>query len=112
MKALFEMSDSVFEVMTLKDGRWLIEQRHKEREAAIADANGLYATRAYKGVKVVREMFDQKANLFKESTVYELPSANNTAPKALAPDPRPRAARAKPAAKKGGKRGLFDFLKN
>lgn len=112
MKALFEMSDeSVFEVMTLKDGRWLIEQRHKERDAAIADANGLFATRAYKGVKVVREMFDQKANLFKESTVYELPSTNSASSKAPAPDFTPR-PRTQPAAKKGGKRGLFDFLKN
>jgi len=93
------MSDSVFEVMTLKDGRWMIEQRHKDQETAIVDANSLYDTRAFKGVKVVREMFDPKANLFKESVVYQLPSANSPSPKAPAADPRPR-PRAKPAAKR------------
>lgn len=105
------MSDAVYEVQTLKDGRWMIEQRYQQEETAIADAKSLFDTRAFKSVKVVRESFDASANLYRETVVYQLPSGNEAAnqQQRVGGDFQPR--RKAKAAPKKAKRGFFDFLK-
>ena len=67
---------NVFEVQTLKDGRWMIEQRCRNEEEAVAEARGLFDSRHFQSVKVVREAFDQAAKLYRETTVFSLPNGN------------------------------------
>lgn len=54
---------NVFEVQTLKDGRWMIEQRCSNQDEAVAEAKNLFDSRHFQSVTVVKEAFDQSANL-------------------------------------------------
>jgi len=67
---------NVFEVQTLKDGRWMIEQRCRSEDEAVAEAKDLFDSRHFKSVKVVKEAFDQAAKLYRETTVFTLPDSN------------------------------------
>ena len=69
---------NVFEVQTLKDGRWMIEQRCRSEDEAVAEARDLFDSRHFKSVKVVKEAFDQSAKLYRETTVFSLPEANGS----------------------------------
>ena len=65
------MSDT-YEVQTLKDGRWMIEQRCQTEEGAISEAHDLHNTGAFRSVKVVKETYDNAANLYRETVVLQL----------------------------------------
>ncbi len=103
---------NVFEVQTLKDGRWMIEQRCRSEDEAVAEAKDLFDSRHFKSVKVVKEAFDQAAKLYRETTVFSLPDANGgpmvTEPKVATPTPsRP----AKKRVVKPKKKSLLDFFR-
>jgi hypothetical protein len=102
---------NVFEVQTLKDGRWMIEQRCRNEDEAVAEAKDLFDSRHFQSVKVVKEAFDHAAKLYRETTVFSLPNGNSEpmvdTPKA-APEPRKTVRKnvAKPK-----KRSLLDFFR-
>ncbi len=102
--------ENIYEVQSLKDGRWMIEHRCRNEDEAIAEARDLYETRHYRAVKVVKEMFDNAAKLYKETTVFRHPQEGQK----TAPQERPATRPAKAPRKKAAgpaKRGLFDFLR-
>jgi len=72
--------DNTFEVQTLKDGRWMIEHRCQNENEAIAEARDLFESRYIRGVKVVKEMYDQAAKLYRETTVFTLPEEGQAVP--------------------------------
>ena len=104
---------NVFEVQTLKDGRWMIEQRCRSEDEAVAEAKDLFDSRHFKSVKVVKEAFDQAAKLYRETTVFTLPNSNGgpmvTEQKVATPS---RSAPVKrKAAKPKKKKSIFDFFR-
>lgn len=108
---------NVFEVQTLKDGRWMIEQRCRSEDEAVAEAKDLFDSRHFKSVKVVKEAFDQAAKLYRETTVFSLPDANGgggggqmvSEPKVATPSPsRPMK---KKVVKPKKKKSLLDFFR-
>ena len=81
---------NVFEVQTLKDGCWMIEQRCRNEEEAVAEARDLFDSRHFQSVKVVRETFDQAAKLYRETTVFNLPNGNSEASGPMLTEPKKR----------------------
>ncbi|MGD9535931.1 MAG: hypothetical protein AB7P52_02025 [Alphaproteobacteria bacterium] len=65
----------MYEVQTLKQGRWTIQSRCRSEEQAIAEAHEYFDRRQCVGVKVVKEAFDDSAKLYREHTVFRLPSS-------------------------------------
>ncbi|MDP6474657.1 MAG: hypothetical protein QF449_10825 [Alphaproteobacteria bacterium] len=106
---------NVFEVQTLKDGRWMIEQRCRNEEEAVAEARELFDSRHFQSVKVVREAFDQAAKLYRETTVFSLPNGNGDTGERMIDERKKTTSRPKKAVKqksaKPQKRSLFDFLR-
>ena len=106
---------NVFEVQTLKDGRWMIEQRCRNEEEAVAEARELFDSRHFQSVKVVREAFDQAAKLYRETTIFSLPNGNGDTGEHMIDERKKTTSRPKKAAKqksaKPQKRSLFDFLR-
>ena len=106
---------NVFEVQTLKDGRWMIEQRCRNEEEAVAEAKDLFDSRHFQSVKVVREAFDQAAKLYRETTVFSLPNGNGVSDERMIGGERKRStSKPKKAVKQKSKRqkkSLFDFLR-
>ncbi|MDA0229594.1 MAG: hypothetical protein O3B21_05335 [Proteobacteria bacterium] len=106
---------NVFEIQTLKDGRWMIEQRCRNEDEAVAEARGLFDSRHFQSVKVVREAFDQAAKLYRETTVFSLPNSNGDASGPMLQEPKkiesaPRNAVKKKIAKPQ-KRSFLDFFR-
>lgn len=66
----------IFEVVTLNNGRWTIQSRCRTEAQAVAEAREYFDRRQCTGVKVVKEAFDAEANLYREFTVFRLPSSN------------------------------------
>jgi len=103
---------NVFEVQTLKDGRWMIEQRCRSQDEAVAEAKDLFDSRHFKSVKVVKEAFDQAAKLYRETTVFTLPDSNGgpmvKEQKIATPS---RSAPVKRKAAKPKKKSIFDFFR-
>ncbi len=103
---------NVFEVQTLKDGRWMIEQRCRSEDEAVAEAKDLFDSRHFKLVKVVKEAFDQAAKLYRETTIFSLPDANGspmvTESKVGMPSP---SRLAKKRMVKPKKKSLLDFFR-
>jgi hypothetical protein len=106
---------NVFEVQTLKDGRWMIEQRCRNEQEAVAEARDLFETRHFQSVKVVKELFDQAAKLYRETTIFSLPDGNGAdvggpmVRETKMATPPPRQAKRKVAKPK--KRSLLDFFR-
>ncbi len=108
---------NVFEVQTLKDGRWMIEQRCRNEEEAVAEAKDLFDSRHFQSVKVVKEAFDQAAKLYRETTVFSLPNGSGGGGDAGGPmidgptrAPAPRQTAKKKKAKPQ-KKSLLDFFR-
>ncbi len=107
---------NVFEVQTLKDGRWMIEQRCRNEEEAVAEARDLFDSRHFQSVKVVRELFDQAAKLYRETTVFTLPNGNGGVSGPMVSEPKGASSAPKTAVKRKSampqrKRSLLDFLR-
>ncbi len=112
------MSDT-YEVQTLKDGRWMIEQRCGTEDEATAEAHDLHNTGAFRSVKVLKEIYDTAANLYRETLVLQLrdnssgfANANSkdaSRPKGQSKGQPPRAAKAPPKARR--KHPILDFFK-
>ena len=106
---------NVFEVQTLKDGRWMIEQRYRNEEEAVAEARDLFDSRHFQSVKVVREAFDQAAKLYRETTVFSLPNGNGDAAGPMVNEPIKSASAPKKMVKskaaKPRKRSLLDIFR-
>ncbi|MBM3483458.1 MAG: hypothetical protein FJX66_09135 [Alphaproteobacteria bacterium] len=99
----------IFEVLTQNNGRWTIHSRCRTETQAIAEAREFFDRRQCSAVKVVKEAFDQEANLYREFTVFRLP----TTASALANKAPPKAAAAKGSAKPESapkRRGLLEIL--
>ena len=98
----------IFEVLTQNNGRWTIQSRCRSETQAIAEAREFFDRRQCSAVKVVKEAFDQEANLYREFTVFRLPSTASAfaskTPKAAAANP---SAKPEPAQKR---RGLLEIL--
>ena len=106
---------NVFEVQTLKDGRWMIEQRCRNEEEAVAEAKDLFDSCHFQLVKVVKEAFDQAAKLYRETTVFSLPNGNSGNAggpmiDGLTKAPTPRQAVKKKKAKPQ-KKSILDFFR-
>lgn len=71
----------IFEVLTQNNGRWTIQSRCRTETQAIAEAREFFDRRQCTGVKVVKEAFDKEANLYREFTVFRLPSTASAAAK-------------------------------
>ncbi len=65
----------VYEVQTLNNGRWTIQSRCRTEEQAVAEAHQFFDRRQCIGVKVVKEAFDEAAQLYREFTVFRLPGS-------------------------------------
>ena len=107
---------NVFEVQTLKDGRWMIEQRCRNEQEAVAEAKDLFDSRHYQSVKVVREAFDQAAKLYRETTVFSLPNGDGDASGPMLVESKERTESAprnavKRKIVKPQKRSLLDFFR-
>ncbi|MDA0262208.1 MAG: hypothetical protein O3A21_08455 [Proteobacteria bacterium] len=95
-------TQTLFEVLTLKNGQWVVDSTYPEREEAIEVARGLHGEKQYDGVRVNRDSYDGNSGSSRETIVYDstkqvkaapIPTATNEA----AP-PRP-SRRHGPAAK-------------
>lgn len=104
--------DNTYEVQTLKDGRWMIEHRCHNENEAIAEARDLFESRHIRGVKVVKEMFDQAAKLYRETTVFTLPKEGQTVQEPSRPKQDAGISMVKRKKTVQKKRGLLDFLFN
>jgi hypothetical protein len=107
---------NVFEVQTLKDGRWMIEQRCRNEEEAVAEARDLFDSRHFQSVKVVREAFDQAAKLYRETTVFSLPNSNGDASSPMLSEAKEKTESApkrvvKRTVVKPQKRSFLDFFR-
>ncbi len=108
-----------YEVQSFKGSRWMVEYRSNDKDDAISEAQSLYSSGHYKRIKVVREVFDQTANLYKETVVFKAPGAAGPSAGPIVGDAKPQkkaadaSARPVPKAAKArsGKRSIFDFLK-
>ncbi len=69
----------VYEVQTLSNGRWTIQSRCRTEQQAVAEAHEFFDRRQCVGVKVVKEAFDEKAQLYREFTVFRLPGSTSGA---------------------------------
>lgn len=89
-----------FEVLVLIGSRWEAQGVYKAREQnlAIGDAKSLEKVSTIKGVKVVKEFYDEKAKVSRSLTVYESKIKGEPAPK-----PAPIKVVAKPRGKMGGR---------
>lgn len=65
----------VYEVQTLNNGRWTIQSRCRTEQQAVAEAHEFFDRRQCIGVKVVKEAFDETAQLYREFTVFRLPAS-------------------------------------
>ncbi len=65
----------VYEVQTLNNGRWKIQSRCRTEQQAVAEAHEFFDRRQCIGVKVVKEAFDETAQLYREFTVFRLPAS-------------------------------------
>lgn len=81
---------TVFEVHTLKGGKWMIDSHHQNREAAMDAAKLLHAEGHLEGVKVIKDTLDEKSGMSKELVVFDTSKAR----KAAAPAPAPEALKA------------------
>ena len=52
------MSQSLFEVHTLKGGQWVIDSTYPSRDSAIEVAKSLYGEKRFDGVKVIKDTFE------------------------------------------------------
>ncbi len=114
------MSDT-YEVQTLKDGRWMIEQRCQTEEHAVSEAHDLHNTGAFRSVKVLKEIHDTVANLYRETVVLQLRDNSSgfanasgnfaSRPTAQNKGQAPRATKA-PSKAAPRKRFLLDFFRD
>jgi len=103
----------IYEVLTQNNGRWTIQSRCRTEAQAVAEAREFYDRRQCSSVKVVKEAFDKEANLYREFTVFRLPSSAAAAAQRTVGGP----ANNKPAAAGNGtkseapkRRGLLEIL--
>jgi hypothetical protein len=62
---------TLFEVHTLKGGKWMVDSTYPDRESAIEVAKSLHGEKRFEGVKVIKDMFDPKTNASKEIVIYD-----------------------------------------
>ena len=95
------MSTTLFEVHTLKSGKWMVDSTYPDRDAAIEVAKSLHGEKRFEGVKVIKDTYDPKTNASREMVIYD------TA-KPFTPPAAPKAKDEKPAAK-SEKKAEVDF---
>jgi hypothetical protein len=62
---------TLFEVHTLKGGKWMVDSTYPDRDAAIDVAKSLHGEKRFEGVKVIKDTFDPKTNASREIVVYD-----------------------------------------
>jgi hypothetical protein len=87
---------TLFEVHTLKGGKWMVDSTYPDREAAIDVAKSLHGEKRFEGVKVIKDMFDPKTNASKEIVIYD---TSKPVAERAAPPPKEEKAPAKPEKK-------------
>ncbi|HUA57044.1 MAG TPA: adenylate/guanylate cyclase domain-containing protein [Candidatus Sulfotelmatobacter sp.] len=103
--------EDVYELHVCEGGRWSCVERFRsaEKDDAIAEANRQFASAGIEAVRVIREVYDQTEQVFKQRTVFrnakpkaDIPTFSAKSappPRRTPPPPAPRvaAAPAKPA---------------
>ena len=59
-----------FEIRTLTDKQWSTDSRCNDEQEALRKANTIAGENYIDGVKVVQELYDEEAALFREKTVF------------------------------------------
>jgi hypothetical protein len=62
---------TLFEVHTLKGGKWMVDSTYPDRDAAIEVAKSLHGEKRFEGVKVIKDTFDPKTNASREIVIYD-----------------------------------------
>ena len=60
-----------FEVLTLKNGKWQTDTHYSDREEAIDEARNLYGAGHLDGVKVIGEIYDEEKGTSKEQVIFD-----------------------------------------
>ncbi|HEY9080205.1 adenylate/guanylate cyclase domain-containing protein [Magnetovibrio sp.] len=96
-----QKDDVTYELLLFTAGRWETQGVYaaNEHHTAVADAKSLAKVSTVKGVKVVKESFDQKAGASRSFTVYEYKPQESAPAKASAPKKSPAPAKEKKASK-------------
>src|SRR5437868_1174492 len=66
------MSEDLFELHVCQSGRWSCAERFRatEKDEAVAEAQRHFASPDVEAVRVIREVFDDKQQVFKQRTIY------------------------------------------
>ena len=78
-------TQTLYEVLTLKGGHWIVDSTYSNLDGAIEVARGLHGEKHYDGVKVIKDNFDSTTGDANETIVYDSnkivrPSATAQAP--------------------------------
>ena len=87
-------TSSLFEVHTLKGGKWVIDSTYSDKDSAIEVAKQLYGEKRFEAIKVVKDTFNAKTGQGKEIVVFD----TSKAPKEKTPPPPPPGKSEAPAA--------------
>jgi len=68
---------AVYELRTLKDGRWMTEIRSEDRENTLDEAKERVGSKQYQAVQVVEERYDEASQLHKEKVIFRHGSDNS-----------------------------------
>lgn len=107
---------TLYEVLTLKSGEWVVDSTYGDRDGAIEVAKSLHAEKRFDAVKVVRDTYDASTGTAKEVVVFDTTSKISkersqqaaaaaktaAAQPASTSGPAPVPARGKPAGKRKG----------
>lgn len=99
------MAQSLFEVHTLKGGRWVIDSTYPDKDTSIEVAKQLHGEKRFEGIKVIKDTFDPKTGQGKELVVFDTSKAPKDRPAPPPPAGAKAEASAAPAPAAGPARG-------
>lgn len=76
------MAQSLYEVHTLKGGRWVIDSTYPDKDSSIEVAKQLHGEKRFEGIKVIKDTFDPKTGQGKELVVFDTSKAAKERPAA------------------------------
>ena len=85
---------TLYEVHTLKSGKWMVDSTYPDRDQAVNVAKSLYGEKQFEAVKVIKDSFDSATGEGKEAVVFDTASKITRAK----PPPPPPSAKEKPVA--------------
>lgn len=62
---------SSYELRTLKDGRWMIEERSSDRDSILIEARERVGSKSFQGVSVIEESYDESLGVYKERVIFK-----------------------------------------